>query len=248
MSLSIPKDDRLNQPTPHAVFCNNFHFCWGSSDSTNQISQSNSGQRLGSLVVGDTVGLMLTDTNCLKLLINGIEEEVLYWSYPCGQPVYAIFDLYGQCQQNLAKRKDPETKLTLPLPSTSTNSNSSIKMSPNNSPMKSCPYQEECNRFKNKMLLPAHYFNGDESICYCQNCYRSKCQESEKDNYLLGKMLIKFPMKNMTNVSKDKWHNSFYSSKLGAVRCILDKGQPLTKDFGIILSQGVIHYVNLLTS
>lgn len=48
--------------------------------------------------MGDTVGVMLT--NCgLKLLVNGIEEENLSFVFHTGQAIYAVFDLYGQCQQ-----------------------------------------------------------------------------------------------------------------------------------------------------
>lgn len=52
-----------------------------------------------------------------------------------------------------------------------------------------------------------------------------KNQEGEKDNPLLG--WVKFPLK--SSVLTEKWHTAFYPTKAGAVRCILDKGQPLTK-------------------
>lgn len=71
-------------------FCNLF--------STFQTS-SNYGEKLSSLAEGDIVGIMLTDSDGFKLIINGIEEEQLHWSYQNGQSVYAVFDLYGQCQQ-----------------------------------------------------------------------------------------------------------------------------------------------------
>jgi neuralized-like protein 4 len=61
-------------------------------------SRSNYGQRLSNLSVGDTVGVMLTDLG-LKLLVNGVEEEVLAFVFQTGHAIYAVFDLYGQCQQ-----------------------------------------------------------------------------------------------------------------------------------------------------
>lgn len=70
-----------------------------------------------------------------------------------------------------------------------------------------------------------NYFLLDEPICYCLNCIKLK--NGEKDNSLLG--WVKFPLKNQGNTSTDKWHTAFYGCKMGAVRCILDKGQPLTK-------------------
>ncbi|XP_018574763.1 neuralized-like protein 4 isoform X2 [Anoplophora glabripennis] len=217
-------------------------------------SRSNYGQRLCSLAVGDTVGLALTDTQCLKLLINSEGEEVLHWSIPSGQQIYAVFDLYGQCQQvrilNEANRDEStpttstdcekadlescekersETKLSLPIPSASTSMTNStcVRTSDNNSPMKCCSYKDECDNFKKKLLLPDNYFIADEHICFCQNCYKVKCSETEKDNYLLG--WVKFPLKNVANISTDKWQTAFYFTKLGAIRCILDRGQLLTK-------------------
>ncbi|KAJ8971546.1 hypothetical protein NQ314_000652 [Rhamnusium bicolor] len=217
-------------------------------------SRSNYGQRLSTLMVGDTVSLTLTDTKYFKLLINDEEEDGLHWNIPTGQPVFAVFDLYGQCQQikivndrvkteetattstdyekadlESYEKERSETKLSLPIPSASTSliSPTGLKSSPSNSPMKSCHYKEECNKLKKKILLPDHYFTADEPICYCQNCYKKKCLDSDKDNYLLG--WVKYPLKTLANITIDKWQTAFYFTKLGAVRCILDKRQPLTK-------------------
>lgn len=40
---------------------------------------------------------------------------------------------------------------------------------------------------------------------------------------------VKFALKNLSNIQTDKWHTAYYGTKLGAIRRILDKGQPLTK-------------------
>lgn len=79
------------------------------------------------------------------------------------------------------------------------------------------------------LMLPEQFFTGEESICYCANCYKLKSQGAEpcKDESIVG--WVKFPLRNFNNVQTDKWHTAFYGSKLGTVRCILDKGQPLTK-------------------
>lgn len=58
-------------------------------------------------------------------------------------------------------------------------------------------------------------------------CLKLRNQNGGKDNSLQG--WVKFLLKNPANVATDKWHTAFYPSKIGAVRCILDKGQPLTK-------------------
>lgn len=71
-----------------------------------------------------------------------------------------------------------------------------------------------------------------------------KSTDTDKDNYLTGKTTIskrflcllrlltgwvKFSLRNSENMATDKWQKAFHFCKMGAVRCILDKGQPLTK-------------------
>lgn len=34
-----------------------------------------------------------------RLMVNDIEEESLPCIFPSGQPIHAVFDLYGQCNQ-----------------------------------------------------------------------------------------------------------------------------------------------------
>lgn len=219
--------------------------------------RSNYGQVLNTLTEGDSIGVMVTDSKFFKLIVNGVEEQSFPWSYPFGQSVYALFDLYGQCQKvtilnerikscqvptnhtecekadlELCEKEQSETNLSLPLPSTSlTSSNVVLKTSPTTSPLVLCMFKEECENFKKKLILPENYFASEESICYCQNCYRSKENEKElkepKESLPVG--WIKFPLKNRANIVTDKWHTAFYPTKMGAVRCILDLGQPLTK-------------------
>lgn len=40
---------------------------------------------------------------------------------------------------------------------------------------------------------------------------------------------VKFPLCSLTNTPADKWHTAYYPTKLGNIRTILEKGQPLTK-------------------
>ncbi|XP_076270318.1 neuralized E3 ubiquitin protein ligase 4 isoform X2 [Rhynchophorus ferrugineus] len=217
--------------------------------------RSNYGHVLNTLTQGDSIGVMITDSKYFKLIVNGVEEQSFPWPYPTGQPVYAVFDLYGQCQKiriltdqtkmtdvsssntecekadlEQGEKERCENNLTLPIPSTSlTSSNSVLKPSPTTSPLVLCMLKEECENFK-KRLLPDHYFSSEEAICFCQSCYRYKNQVDDneaKENVPTG--WVKFPLKNLANVSTDKWHIAYYPTKIGAVRCILDKGQPLTK-------------------
>lgn len=45
------------------------------------------------------MGLDYTESKSLKLIVNDVEQDELSCSFPNGQSVYALFDLYGQCQQ-----------------------------------------------------------------------------------------------------------------------------------------------------
>ncbi|XP_057662897.1 neuralized-like protein 4 [Diorhabda carinulata] len=211
-------------------------------------SCSNYGERLDSLKVGDKVGIIFTETKCLQLCINGIEEEPLAVNFPKNLTVYAVFDLYGQCQQirilndhvmeveqdvekiidcekadlESFEKEGNDTKLNLPIASTSTSTISSVVPKTPNTPLKSCAYKEEVEKLKERLLLPDHYFTREEPTCYCHYCFKQKTEDKEN---LSG--WVRFPI--LENMSTDKWHTAFYFSKLGGIRCVLDKGQPLTK-------------------
>ncbi|XP_066248762.1 neuralized-like protein 4 isoform X5 [Euwallacea similis] len=223
-------------------------------------NRSNYGQVMNTLAEGDVIGVTITDSKFFKLIVNGVEEQSFPWTYPAGQPVYAVFDLYGQCQKikivneqtkpdgaistnTECEKADLEScekersgnSLSLPLPSTSlVTSNVTLNVSPTISPLVLCMFKEECDNFKNKLFLPDHYFSPGESVCYCPNCYRLWAQGQEKDLKDVKETLpmgwVKYPLKHLTNISTDKWDTAFYPSKIGAIRCILDLGRPLTKD------------------
>ncbi|CAG9771302.1 unnamed protein product [Ceutorhynchus assimilis] len=220
--------------------------------------RSNYGQVLNTLKEGDSIGVMVTDNKFFKLIVNGNEEQSFPWTYPQGQSIYAVFDLYGQCQKikivneevktiesassntecekadlELGEKERSENNLSLPLASTSLVSSQLIINSPMPSPLVLCMFKEECEQFKKKLLLPDFYFASEDSVCYCMNCHRSSAQEEEKESKEVKEKLpigwVKFPLKNLTNIATDKWEVAFYATKMGAVRCILDSGQPLTK-------------------
>lgn len=50
-----------------------------------------------------------------------------------------------------------------------------------------------------------------------------------KITILLFSDWVRFPLCNLTNIQTDKWHTAYYSCKLGTVRPVLDRRQPLTK-------------------
>lgn len=50
--------------------------------------------------MGSKIGIQFVENGSLQLSIDGVkEEEVLPGVFISNQPVYAFFDLYGQCQQ-----------------------------------------------------------------------------------------------------------------------------------------------------
>lgn len=53
---------------------------------------------MNNLTVGSKIALLLTE-NGIQMIVNGNGDEVLPWQPNIGQSYYAVFDLYGQCQQ-----------------------------------------------------------------------------------------------------------------------------------------------------
>ncbi|KAK9728651.1 Neuralized [Popillia japonica] len=221
-------------------------------------SRSNYGIKLNNLNVGSKVALMLTE-NGIQMFVDGNGDEILAWSPNPSQPCYVVFDLYGQCQQlKIINEIEDETSttsstqdcekadlescekersipsLSLQLPTTSYSSitnNSVPKMSPL-TPSRSipCPYQDACEKFKKSLFLPDEFFTGDDAICYCSSCFKIRRHDTEtyKDEFIQG--WVKFSLRNFSNLQTDKWHVAYYGTKLSTIRCILDRGQPLTKN------------------
>ncbi|KAK5646861.1 hypothetical protein RI129_005325 [Pyrocoelia pectoralis] len=251
--------ERFNLPVTGLAIKNSS--CIIASDwvSINGVKSKSNYNKLSCLTAGTFVGLMLTESGQVQIYINGVPEQPLQFDY--NQPCYAVFDLYGQCQQikivneieekpNTSSSTDLEkadlescekersdTSLSLPLTTTTaipspSNPNHSAPISPHNP----CIYKEECEKYKKMLLLPDDFFLTEESVCYCSTC--SKLNDSMKDEDLKG--WVKFSLRNWNNLQTEKWHTAFYGTKLGFVRSILDRGQPFTRDqeqFGNLVCQ-----------
>ncbi|KAK9882477.1 hypothetical protein WA026_021818 [Henosepilachna vigintioctopunctata] len=244
--LSLPPT-ALSIKTPCCVVANDWILVNGTK------SRSNYGQCLNNLMVGDTISVGSTDTGYLRLIVNDVEEEPLPYLFPAEQPIHAVFDLYGQCtqikilndeaQQNIdtrtvldcekadlerCEKERDHNRLTLPIASSS-EPQLTTPRSPPVSPLRNikCSYREECEKFRKRILLPDQFFATEDALCYCQNCYKLRIHSDEKEDFLLG--WVKFPLCNSTNISADKWHNAYYPTRLGNIRTILERGQPLTK-------------------
>ncbi|XP_018330775.1 neuralized-like protein 4 isoform X2 [Agrilus planipennis] len=221
--------------------------------------------KLSNLKAGSLVGIKYSEQEgFVQIIVDGIAEEPVPWNLPKGLQCYAIFDLYGQCQQvklvnapeegpkniecekanlELCEKDRSLINLTLPLngiddsPSTSSNQNSqSIFVS---TPLKNSPciYKQDCETLKKSLFLPEQYFVSDESVCYCSNCHKNI---EEKQKFLIG--WVKFPLHNFTSIAvqTEKWQSAYYCTKLNFVRSILDRGQPLSKSqeqWGTLVSQ-----------
>ncbi|CAH2003990.1 unnamed protein product [Acanthoscelides obtectus] len=173
--------------------------------------------------------LMLKATSCVVAddwtSINGIKIKIRNETSQIDTTTTSSFDC-EKADLESGEKERSENRLTLPIPSASTSMCSSTIIK-NPSPMKSCVYKEECERIKKKLLLPDQYFTADEPLCYCLNCYKLKSTDVDKENNLAG--WVKFPLKISENIVMDKWHIAFHYTKLGGVRCVVDKGQPLAK-------------------
>ncbi|KAF2900858.1 hypothetical protein ILUMI_05336 [Ignelater luminosus] len=220
--------------------------------SINGIKTKSKYSKLSNLTPGTHVGIMLTENSSVQLFIDGVAEEPLQYSVPSGQPCYAVFDLYGQCQQiklinenedeptttsssavdfekadlESCEKERSETSLSLPLPTITASPSSSYQKHTPSPPHKPCIYQQDCEQYKKMLLLPDEFFTTDEPTCYCNNCCKL-CDDKVKDEPLRG--WVKFPLRNLNNLQTEKWHTAYYGTKLAFVRSILDRGQPLTK-------------------
>lgn len=64
--------------------------------------RSNYGAKLNDIKVGSKVGIELTENGLVQLSFDGVgirDDDALPAVMLLNQPVYAFFDLYGQCQQ-----------------------------------------------------------------------------------------------------------------------------------------------------
>ncbi|KAK4880128.1 hypothetical protein RN001_008274 [Aquatica leii] len=241
--------DRINLPVSGLAIKNSC--CIIASDwiSINGVKSKSNFNKLSCLTAGTYVGLMLTEASQLQLYIDGVAEESIHFEMPSGQSCYAVFDLYGQCQQikiineveeepsrssiidfekadlESCEKERSETSLSLPLVPTNP-SPSNQKHNTPTPPNKPCVYQQDCERYKKMLLLPDEFFVSEESMCFCNNCSKSSF-ETIKEECLKG--WVKFSLRNLHNLQTEKWHTAFYGTKLGFVRNILDRGQPFTK-------------------
>ena len=72
--------------------------------------KDNFGCGLDTLQVGDTVGVMVNDEAALHLYVNGVDQGIVTRDVP--PIVYALIDLYGQCEQvTIVTEDDAATSL-----------------------------------------------------------------------------------------------------------------------------------------
>lgn len=212
-------------------------------------TKSSYGQCLSNLEEGDVIGISITNDGNVILSKNNLEGKHLSVNLPKGVPVYALFDMYGQCQQ--IKLLNKETSVSdLPDLTTPTGSekwetenfgkimylpiSSPCTNLPESEPIKSrpisplgylnCNFRAECEKFKNRMLLSDDYFIKDQTKCYCHDC----CNAIQSDNHISCLGWVKFPLRNEANV-QENWHIAYYPTKVGLVKYILENGQPFTK-------------------
>ncbi|KOC67724.1 Neuralized-like protein 4 [Habropoda laboriosa] len=216
------------------------------------------GATLESLQSNNVVGLFIDDDNRLHLITNGVDQGVAATDLP--PYVYAVFDLYGQCEQVSIVGNNGES-----FSSTTTVNNvvTSIEILIHNAPSlqllqapslpstplgtniipsKKCEYLKTCMRLKKSLVLPDEFFSLEDVLCYCSNCYKVEgdsaiCKKGEPPaEFAVPIGWTRFPLKQSINANQiphsttDKWHVAFYGIRLDAIRLILDTGELMTKE------------------
>ncbi|KAL7305937.1 hypothetical protein TKK_0001411 [Trichogramma kaykai] len=118
----------------------------------------------------------------------------------------------------------------------------SVPSTPLAQPSKRCEYLKACMRLKSSLVLPDEYFSHDETICYCSSCFKvdsesAICKKGEPvAEFAVPVGWVRFPLKHSVNANQipqsttDKWHVAFYATRIDAIRCILDRGELLSRE------------------
>ena len=86
------------------------HTCCLRSESCVQV-KDHFGSSLDRLQAGDTAGVMVSDDAALHLYVNGVDQGIVSHDIP--PVVYALVDLYGQCEQITIVTDDDTTTSSL---------------------------------------------------------------------------------------------------------------------------------------
>ncbi|KAI0236390.1 Neuralized-like protein 4 [Lamellibrachia satsuma] len=227
--------------------------CWVVQDSSVFHSgikvKDHFGSGLDSLQVGDTVGLMVSDETALHLYINGVDQGIITRDVPL--VIYALVDLYGQCEQVTLVTDDDVTTSSLEHREKADMEDGMKEKGchcPEVNVIKNCEYQNLCSRFQTTLGLPEGYLNPQFNRCYCELCHKirgdeplGQCGDPPRE-YSLPFGWCKFglrlpPKASVLNVL-EKWHVAFHGTNVAHIRKILDTGDLiLPGDAGMVGSQ-----------
>uniref|UniRef100_A0AAY4AVE8 Neuralized-like protein 4 n=1 Tax=Denticeps clupeoides TaxID=299321 RepID=A0AAY4AVE8_9TELE len=210
----------------------------------------NYGPNLDTCPEGTVLGLLVDNSSCLHLYVNGMDQGVAAQDIP--SPCYLFIDLYGQCEQVTIVMNDVpavgadsvETRCQGDMEKA--DMVDGIKESvcwtppPEVNPNKTCEYQALCSRFKDLLTLPDGYFNEDAkyNLCYCESCHKLRGDEAyykrgePPRDYALPFGWCRFALRikphcEVSNAFK-KWHIAYHGTSVAALRRALDHSQLLS--------------------
>ncbi|XP_028847301.1 neuralized-like protein 4 [Denticeps clupeoides] len=218
----------------------------------------NYGPNLDTCPEGTVLGLLVDNSSCLHLYVNGMDQGVAAQDIP--SPCYLFIDLYGQCEQVTIVMNDVpavgadsvETRCQGDMEKA--DMVDGIKESvcwtppPEVNPNKTCEYQALCSRFKDLLTLPDGYFNEDAkyNLCYCESCHKLRGDEAyykrgePPRDYALPFGWCRFALRikphcEVSNAFK-KWHIAYHGTSVAALRRALDHSQLLSAESSSIFS------------
>ncbi|XP_067658409.1 neuralized-like protein 4 isoform X2 [Haliotis asinina] len=197
---------------------------------------------LDSLQVGQYVGLLVDDENCLHLYINGVDQGVAVRDVPT--PCFGMIDLYGQCEQvTIVSEEGNMPPLNVGDDREKADIDDVVKekqggrMVCDLSVMRNCEYQNLCSRLRTSLGLPDGYFDMQYNMCYCETCHKMRGDDfyvrrgDPPSDYAIPfgwcRFVLRAPCKAHSLNVFEKWHAAYHGTRVEVVRRILDYGDLL---------------------
>ena len=203
---------------------------------------------LNELRVGQSVGVHLSQTGHLHVLIDGLDCGSVAW-VGTSESLFVVVDLYGQTAEiSTVSVRPTSTNTSTPTAQPALNEEKALRESSNteksltggrNQSQRSCRYKQSCSRFVHLMGLPDAYLECEGSVCGCAQCFREREGTSDKvDEEIKG--WCRWTVRSRRQVDKkdgpgsnEKWQTAYHGTRPNVVRRILDEGHLLPPDLNV---------------